>query len=66
MEHAERIKTQWEAWGQFTDPDPTVVDDPTIDEAIGKFVEDAAAKNLETTTRQDFDQHFRLRLKHDS
>lgn len=60
---AEHIKTQWEAWGQFTDPHPTVVGDPTIEEATGKFLEDAASKNLETATYQDFAQHFRLRLK---
>ncbi len=59
---AEAQKTQWEAWGQYTDPNPAIVEDPTIAEAAEKYKADAITKNLESTTRQDIDQHLRLRL----
>jgi integrase len=59
---AEHVKAQWEAWGQFTDPNPKNIVNPTVDEAISKFKEHIAFKNLEQSPRQDFDQFFRLRL----
>ncbi len=43
-------------------PGPYVVEDPTIAEAVEKYKADAVTKNLEHTTRQDIEQHFRLRL----
>jgi hypothetical protein len=60
---AEAIKQRWETWGQFTDPNPTVIEDPAIEEATPKFLEDARARKLEAATVHDFDQHFRLRLQ---
>jgi len=62
-DQAELIKKQWEEWQQLTDPNPTLIEDPTLEEATKKFVEDAKFKNLGTSTLQDIDQHFRLRLK---
>ena len=59
---AAHVKAQWEAWGQFTDPNPNIVVNPTIEEAVSKFKEHITFKNLEKSTRQDFDQFFRLRL----
>ena len=51
---AEHVKAQWEAWGQFTDPNPTNIVNPSMEEAVSKFKEHIAFKNLEHTTRLAF------------
>lgn len=63
-EIAEKQRTQWEQWGALTNPTPTTVENPTVQEVIARFNEYHGPhfKDWSEEYRKKFDQFFKHRL----